>query len=176
MLSQILAWQANTGLTTGDPIAARSAGEEGRDIADAIGDRSNSRMCRQGIGWVHLLQGNVVSAISEFSAVAAECEEAHDDVLRPVSLMGLGMALAHHGEVEAASAIAAVGLDVAADLGEYFVGMAYAQSVPGKPGGGRYCGGTRCRRGGLGTLACGRARVGCSAALLQFRRGRPGAR
>jgi predicted ATPase/class 3 adenylate cyclase/DNA-binding CsgD family transcriptional regulator len=128
MLSQILAWQANTGLTTGDPIAARSAGEEGRDIADAIGDRSNSRMCRQGIGWVHLLQGNVVSAISEFSAVAAECEEAHDDVLRPVSLMSLGMALAHHGEVAAASAIAAVGLDVAADLGEYFVGMAYAQS------------------------------------------------
>ena len=107
---------------------ACAAAEEGRDIADAIGDLSNSRMCRQAIGWAHLLQGNVVGAISEFSAVAAECEEAHDDVFRPVSLMGLGIAHAHHGDVEAARATAAVGLDVAADLGEYFVGMAYAQS------------------------------------------------
>lgn len=44
-LSQILAWQANTGLGVGDPAAARAAGEEGRDVAEAIGDRPNSRMC-----------------------------------------------------------------------------------------------------------------------------------
>ncbi len=45
-LSQILAWRTNTGIAVGDPIAARAAGEEGRDLADAIGDRPNSRMCR----------------------------------------------------------------------------------------------------------------------------------
>jgi len=65
MLSQILAWQSNAGLTAGDPTATRAAGEEGRKVADAIGDRSNSRMCRQGIGWAHLLQGNVVGAIND---------------------------------------------------------------------------------------------------------------
>jgi predicted ATPase/class 3 adenylate cyclase/DNA-binding CsgD family transcriptional regulator len=127
MLSQILAWQVNTALTTGDPIVALPEAEEGRDIADAIGDLSNSRMCRQAIVWAHLLQGNVVGAISEFSALSAECEEAHDDIFRPVSLMGLGIAHAQRGEVEAARTTAALGLDVAAGVGEYFVGMAYAQ-------------------------------------------------
>jgi predicted ATPase/class 3 adenylate cyclase/DNA-binding CsgD family transcriptional regulator len=129
MLSQIFAWQANTGLVNGEPIAWCAAAEEGRDIADAIGDLSSSRMCRQAIGWAHLLQGKVVGAISELNALAAECEEVHDDVFRPVSLMGLGIAHAHRGDLEVAKATAAVGLDIAADLGEYFVAMAYAQSA-----------------------------------------------
>jgi DNA-binding CsgD family transcriptional regulator len=128
LLSQIRAWQANTALTTGDPVIACPAAEEGREIADAIGDLSNSRMCRQAIAWAHLLQGNVVGVISELSALAAECEEAHDEIFTPVSLMGLGIAHAQCGDVEAAKATAAVGLDIAADLGEYFVAMAYAQS------------------------------------------------
>ena len=34
----------------GDPIAARAAAEEGRDLADAIGDRLDSRQCRWGLG------------------------------------------------------------------------------------------------------------------------------
>ncbi|MGB6205883.1 ATP-binding protein, partial [Mycobacterium sp.] len=39
-LSQILAWQARRAIfAAGDPIAARAAAEEGRDLADSIGDR-----------------------------------------------------------------------------------------------------------------------------------------
>ena len=34
----------------GDPIAARAAAEEGRDLADAIGDRFDSRQCRCCLG------------------------------------------------------------------------------------------------------------------------------
>ena len=34
----------------GDPIAARAAAEEGRDLADAIGDRFDSRRCRWCLG------------------------------------------------------------------------------------------------------------------------------
>ena len=45
-LSQILGWQAYAAIVAGDPIAARAAGEEGRDLADAIGDRFVSRGCR----------------------------------------------------------------------------------------------------------------------------------
>ena len=37
-------------ITAGDPIAARAAAEEGRDLADAIGDRFNSRQCRFCLG------------------------------------------------------------------------------------------------------------------------------
>ena len=42
-LSQILAWQAYGAIVAGDPITARAAGEEGRDLADTIGDRFVSR-------------------------------------------------------------------------------------------------------------------------------------
>jgi predicted ATPase/class 3 adenylate cyclase/DNA-binding CsgD family transcriptional regulator len=127
-LSQILAWQANTGLSTGDPVTANSAGEEGRRIADSIGDRANSRQCRVGLGWANLLRGELETAISQFSAVIAECEAAHDEVHKPISLLGLGIALTNHGEVDAAFAAAEEAFNGAADLGEFFLGMAYAQA------------------------------------------------
>ena len=38
-LSHILNWQAFGGVMVGDPIAIRAAAEEGRDLADAIGER-----------------------------------------------------------------------------------------------------------------------------------------
>jgi DNA-binding CsgD family transcriptional regulator len=40
--------------------------------------------------------------------------------------MGLGMSLARHGEVNAAHATAGIALDGAVEMGDYFVGMAYA--------------------------------------------------
>jgi hypothetical protein len=43
-LSQILALQAQGAYTAGDPLGLRTAAEEGRDLADAIGDRFNSRV------------------------------------------------------------------------------------------------------------------------------------
>ena len=58
-LSQILAWQANTGVNVGDPITARAAGEEGRDLADAIGDPPNSRICRLNVVFAQLMEGDV---------------------------------------------------------------------------------------------------------------------
>src|SRR6516165_2020293 len=49
-LSQILTWQAGGAIVAGDPIAARAAAEEGRDLADAIGDRDFARRCRVSLG------------------------------------------------------------------------------------------------------------------------------
>src|SRR5262249_60375484 len=37
-LSQILTWQASSAIAAGDPIVARGAAHEGRDLADAIRD------------------------------------------------------------------------------------------------------------------------------------------
>ena len=59
--------------------------------------------------------------------MTAECEEAHDDVLKPLGSLGLGISLAYHGETDASAAIADAALRGAADLGDYFVGMAHAQ-------------------------------------------------
>ncbi|OBK23115.1 LuxR family transcriptional regulator [Mycobacterium asiaticum] len=127
-LSQILAWQSNTGLNTGDLQAARAAGEEGRVIADAIGDRGNSRQCRLSIGWSLLVEGRIVQAISEFRTLVADCDEAHDHVSKPIAIMGLGMSLAYHGDFEESTAVADAALIAASDLGEYYLGMAHAQS------------------------------------------------
>ena len=54
-LSQILAWQAHAAIVAGDPLAVRAAAEEGRDLADAIGDRFDSRSaaCASGVAQMY---------------------------------------------------------------------------------------------------------------------------
>ena len=66
-LSQILTLQANAAIAAGDPIAARVAAEEGRDLADAIGDRSNSRHCRMCLGLAQMYQGDLAGAVAQFA-------------------------------------------------------------------------------------------------------------
>ena len=56
-LSQILASQAHGAIAAGDPIAARAAAEEGRDLAEAIGDRFDSRQCRWCLGLAQIVPG-----------------------------------------------------------------------------------------------------------------------
>ena len=56
ILSRILAWQSSTAISAGDPTTARVVGEEGRLIADAIGDALNSRQCRVNVGWAQLIE------------------------------------------------------------------------------------------------------------------------
>src|SRR6202008_5090815 len=73
-LSPILAFQAIGAVIAGDLITARAAAEEGRDLADALGDRSNSRWCRDALGWALLYQGDLVGAVAQFGAVVAEAE------------------------------------------------------------------------------------------------------
>jgi DNA-binding CsgD family transcriptional regulator len=125
-LSRILAWQANTGLNVGDPIGARAAGEEGRNLADAIGDRPNSRMCRLVLTWAQLIEGDVSGAVAGFRAGVAECEADHDEFIKPLGRMGLSMALAHRGDVDAARAAADAALETPSGLDDYFRGMGNA--------------------------------------------------
>ena len=65
-LSQILTWQASAAIAAGDPIAARVAAEEGRDLADAIGDGSDSRHCRICLGLAQAIQGDLAGAVAQF--------------------------------------------------------------------------------------------------------------
>jgi predicted ATPase/class 3 adenylate cyclase/DNA-binding CsgD family transcriptional regulator len=128
-LSQILAWQANTGVTVADPIATRAAGEEGRDLADAIGDRPNSRLCHFDLAWAQVMEGDLNGAAAAFRGLIAECEADHDEILKPASRMGLSVALAHQGEVDAARAAANTAFETASGLDEYFQGMGHAAAA-----------------------------------------------
>src|SRR6516165_4296940 len=77
-LDQILAWQALVALTEGDPIAGRAAAEEGRDLADAIGDPLVSRQCRWGLGVAWLMRGDLIAAVAQFGELVAEADAAHE--------------------------------------------------------------------------------------------------
>ena len=116
-LSQILTWQASSGIAVGDPIAARIVAEEGRDLADTIGDGSNSRHCRICLGLAQSFLGDLTGAVAQFRAVAAEAEAAHDGLNQAVSLAHQGTALALQGDTVAALAAAQAGLEAASEFG-----------------------------------------------------------
>ena len=124
-LSQILVAQVVAALTARDPIAARAAAEEGRDIADAIGDRFDARRCRWYLGIAQLYRGDLAGAAAQFAAVADEAEAAHDEIWRVDSLVGLGIALAYQGDTAAARAAADAAVEATAELGGLKAAAAY---------------------------------------------------
>jgi predicted ATPase/class 3 adenylate cyclase/DNA-binding CsgD family transcriptional regulator len=125
-LSQILGWQARGAVVAGEPIAVRVAAEEGRDLAEAIGDRFISRQCRYSLGWAKIYQGDLAGAAAQFGEVAADAEAAHEVFHRAQSLAGQGLALAFQGDTGAALAAAEVAVEAAAELGGLVAGVAYA--------------------------------------------------
>ncbi|MBV9513108.1 MAG: LuxR family transcriptional regulator, partial [Mycobacteriaceae bacterium] len=114
----------------GDPIAARAAAEEGRDVAEAIGDRFFACQCRTSLGWAQVMQGELAEAVAQFGAMVAEAEAAHDAILRSVAHQGLSYALACRGETSAArlAADATVKAATTAELGDLFTGTGYMAS------------------------------------------------
>ncbi|MEB3982827.1 LuxR C-terminal-related transcriptional regulator [Mycobacterium sp. 663a-19] len=123
--SQILGWQAHAAIVAGDPIAARVAAEEGRDLADALGDRFNSRHCRICLGLAQMWQGELTEALAQFRAVAAEAEATHDALSVASSLAHQSTALAWRGEAAAAGAAAEASLELAAEFGGVVAGIAH---------------------------------------------------
>jgi predicted ATPase/class 3 adenylate cyclase/DNA-binding CsgD family transcriptional regulator len=119
-LSRILALQAQGAEIAGDLPGMRAAGDEGRDLADAIGDGFNSRACRFYLGMAQHLSGDLAGAVTQLGEVAAEAEAAHDEIWRATSLGGQSLALAHKGEVAAARAAAEANLEGGAELGGRF--------------------------------------------------------
>ncbi len=124
-LSQILAFQAQGATIAGNPLAARAAAEEGRDLADAIGDGSNSRACRLYLGLAQGTTGDLSGAVTQLGEVATESEAAHDEIWRVASVGSQGTVLAYQGRPAAARAAAEVTLEAGAELGGFFVGLGY---------------------------------------------------
>jgi predicted ATPase/class 3 adenylate cyclase/DNA-binding CsgD family transcriptional regulator len=124
-LSQILIQQAQAAFVAGDPAAVRAAGEEGRDLADAIGDGFGSRQCRWRLAGAPLFEGDLVESIVQHRAVIAESEANHDIMSLATALMVLPHALAYHGEIDAALATAEAGIESATELGDVYLGGNY---------------------------------------------------
>ncbi|MFG1930427.1 LuxR C-terminal-related transcriptional regulator [Mycobacterium sp. NPDC048908] len=128
-LSDILGWQALGAITTGEPAAILAPAEEGRDLAESIGDWTVSRRCRWAVGIAQLMAGDVADAVEQLREVAAESDAAHDVVWRCSALFMLALALAHHGMATAAREAATAAIDDAADLPEFYSGLAHAALI-----------------------------------------------
>ena len=124
-LSQILYWQAFGAFLAGDPIATCAAAEEGRDLADAIGDRFVSRGCRWCLGVAQGMTGDPVGAVAQLREVVVEADAAHDVLWRCSALFMQAVMLAYHGDLSAARSAANSAVEAAAELGGFYPGLAY---------------------------------------------------
>jgi DNA-binding CsgD family transcriptional regulator len=125
-LSQILTWQAYGAFYAGDPIAGYAASQEGRDLAEKIGDQFHARSCRWTLGLAQMMKGELVQAITQFRAVTADADAAHDVLFRWGSRLALCDALAFRGDTDAARAAANASLATATDLWPHNEGFSYA--------------------------------------------------
>jgi predicted ATPase/class 3 adenylate cyclase/DNA-binding CsgD family transcriptional regulator len=104
-LSQILGWQAFAGMSGGgDHVAINAAAREGCDLADAIGDDFNARLCRLALGNAHIYRGDMRRATAQLRDVLAEATAAHDPFCRLSALVNQAFALAFQGDVDGAQA------------------------------------------------------------------------
>jgi predicted ATPase/DNA-binding CsgD family transcriptional regulator len=125
-LSQILAGQARGANHAGDAFALRAPAEEGRDLADAIGDRYNSLICRYCLAWAQMHQGELTRAAPQIAELLADARAAHDGIMVVQSLGGQGVVLAFQGEASAARAAAEAAIEAAAEIGGAYAAYGYA--------------------------------------------------
>jgi predicted ATPase/class 3 adenylate cyclase/DNA-binding CsgD family transcriptional regulator len=125
-LSQILAGQARGANHAGDPFAIRAPAEEGRALADTIGDRYNSLICRYCLAWAEMHQGELTHAATQIAELLADARAAHDGIMEVQSVGGQGVVLAFQGEASAARAAAEAAIGAAADLGGAYAAYGYA--------------------------------------------------
>jgi predicted ATPase/class 3 adenylate cyclase/DNA-binding CsgD family transcriptional regulator len=135
-LCQILTWTAIMAVIAGEPIAARATAEEGRDLADALGDRFLSRSCRVWLGFALWYHGDLADAGRVLRSLPDEAETAGDLTTKVVGDMGHGLALAFQGHAAAARAAAQSALAASDAIGGFqrdavYVVFAYAALAGG---------------------------------------------
>jgi predicted ATPase/DNA-binding CsgD family transcriptional regulator len=116
-LAQILGRQAFAAYVSGDPVAGRSAAEEGLAVAERAGDDHCARQCRTWLGVALILQGELRQARSLLSSLIAEAEAERTPMWRLFGLGYLGWALALMGEVGQAREAGRASIAIADDLG-----------------------------------------------------------
>lgn len=112
--------QAITSAFAGDPVAAKAAAQEGRDVADAVGDRFVAQHCRIWLGVALWLQANLAEADELFRALVDEVDVTQDPFAKIFRLVGHGAALAHYGRAAAAQAAAETAIEAAEAFGGFY--------------------------------------------------------
>jgi DNA-binding CsgD family transcriptional regulator len=125
-LADVLARQAYAGfMVDGDPIPTRRAAEEGLAVADSIGDRANSRVCRWCLATADWMEGDLLNALRRLDEVVAECFADGDVLWGHLSSCTHSYVLSYLGEADAAHAVSIRALTAATEFGAMFESLAY---------------------------------------------------
>jgi predicted ATPase/class 3 adenylate cyclase/DNA-binding NarL/FixJ family response regulator len=124
-LSQILLWTAGVAGFAGEPIPARAAAEEGRELADALGDRFLSRGCRVWLGMALTALGDLAGADRVLRGLPAEAEAAGDLISSVFGYASHSLVLAYLGQVAAARAAAESALALSDAIGGVYRDSVY---------------------------------------------------
>ncbi|OCB23789.1 transcriptional regulator [Mycobacterium intracellulare subsp. yongonense] len=141
-LCQTLAYLAVTNCYAGEPIPMRAAAEEGRDLADELGDQFFSRNCRTWLGLALCMQGNLTEAQDVLHALAEEAEAARDLPMTVFGQVGYGQVLAFQGRAATLLTSAQSALNAAEAMGglygdTMYAMFAYAALITGDAAGAR---------------------------------------
>jgi predicted ATPase/class 3 adenylate cyclase/DNA-binding CsgD family transcriptional regulator len=128
-ICQIRNLQAIACCFAGDLIAAREAAEEGRDIADALGEKYFALHCRIWLGVALWLQGNLADALAEIGSSRTDVDTPRDLTSTIFGLVGLGGVGAHQGEIAAAQAAAKSLQEASEAIGGYYAETVHAVSA-----------------------------------------------
>ena len=109
-------------MMVGDPIGAVLAAEEGREVANAIGDRFDSRHYRWIIGCTQIFQGDLAGATEQIREVIAEASAANDVIYQVNGRIAEALVLAYQGDGQGARIAADKALEGASRLLESFEG------------------------------------------------------
>ncbi|WP_244975427.1 helix-turn-helix transcriptional regulator [Mycobacterium kubicae] len=123
-LGQVLYSQAlNAVIGTGDLDTALRAGTEGRDLAEAIGDRNYSLGCQYCLGAAQMARGDVTGTEKLQRRLMVQADAEHDLIWQVSTRSSLCHALANTGRADEARAVGLEALDGAAELGRYMEGV-----------------------------------------------------
>ncbi|MCV7167087.1 LuxR family transcriptional regulator [Mycobacterium stomatepiae] len=128
-LCEIYSYQAMLGAYAGEPVQARVAGEEGRDLADALGDRFMSCGCRVWLGTALGLLGDLAGADEVMRCLIAEAEESGDLTMTVFAQVVHANVLAFKGDAGPAGLAARAALTAAEALGGYYGDAVYAATA-----------------------------------------------
>ena len=109
----------------GDPVSARVAAEEGRDLADALGDRFTSWNIRTWLGIALYMQGDLDEAGRVLLPLAQEGAATGNLFMTFLANIGLGRALAYQGQPGPARACGETAMAAATAMGGFQADVAY---------------------------------------------------
>ncbi|OBJ47293.1 hypothetical protein A9W95_06935 [Mycobacterium sp. 1423905.2] len=125
-LIAMLVLRAHVAYVAGEPIAAGAAAEEGRDVADCIGDRYGSRACRWQLGLARMMSGDLVDAVAQFRQLRSEANAIREVGWAAGSAICLSRLHTYRGETDEALRIASQAISAAHDVGGFLPGFAQA--------------------------------------------------